>query len=287
MQILDGKKVARAMLQELQTQIETFGVKPKLGIILVGDNPASLGYVRNKIKKCDQIGMEHQLIEFPADATEAAVLEKIRDINQDPLFNGLIVQLPVPSQIDAKHIIEAIDPAKDVDGFHPVNIGKMFLGLSSLVSATPAGIMRLLHEYNIQVAGKNVVIIGRSNIVGKPLSIMMVNQGATVTVCNRSTCDLQAVMRSADILIAAAGSPHLVQAAFVKPAAVVVDVGSTYRDGQLLGDVDPAGLENIASFFAPVPGGVGPMTIAMLLSNTVTAYTMQHPSPASSIPGND
>ncbi len=274
--LLDGRRVSTAILEKLAERVAAFSSPPKLGVILVGDNLASLSYIGLKRKSCEKIGIGFELLQFSQNVTQAEVLETIRRVNANESFSGLIVQLPLPVQFDKTTIIEAIRPDKDVDGFHPLNVGNLFLQRPTLAPATPLGIMALLNAYDIDIAGKKVVIVGRSNLVGKPLALMMINAGATVTVCNSKTYRLEEITRTAEILVVAAGVKHLIRADMIQTGAVVIDVGNTFEEKQVYGDVDPAGIGQRASFYTPVPGGVGPMTVAMLLSNTVEAYARQH-----------
>lgn len=268
---LSSIELKKSILDNLQDSISKGKTVPKLCVVLVWDNPASLVYVKNKQKACESIGMEFALRHFPEWTQESEILENIEEINRNPEIHGCIVQLPLPTHINPNHVIDAIDARKDVDGFSLENIGKLFLGRSDgLISCTPKGILRLLENYGHTPTGKHVVIIGRSNIVGKPLSLLLLNKGATVTVCHSKTKDLAKHTLSADILIVAIGKSKFITADMVKSWAVVIDVGMN-RDpdtGKLAGDVD---FENIIkkAHCSPVPGGVGPMTIAMLLENTV------------------
>ena len=275
-QIIDGKAVSAAVRAEIAEQVCEFrqknGFAPGLAVIIVGENPASQVYVRNKKKACEQVGICSQVIELPEKTTEAELLSEIERLNADASVHGILVQLPLPSHIDEKKVLDSIVPSKDVDAFHPVNVGKIVTGGASLLPCTPAGVMELLHRYNIDVCGKECVIVGRSNIVGKPLAMLMLANNATVTVCHSKTADLASVCRRADILVAAIGKPEFFGADMVKDGAVVIDVGiNRGEDGKLRGDVNFAEVEPKASFITPVPGGVGPMTIAMLLRNTLRA----------------
>ena len=260
---------------------------PHLAAILVGHDGGSETYVANKVRSCAQVGFQSTLIRYEADVTEAELLGRIAELNADDDVDGFIVQVPLPKHIDDQHIIQAIDPSKDVDGFHPVNIGKMMLGLPCFVSATPAGIMQLLRRYDIKTSGKHCVIIGRSNIVGKPMSMLMIQKtlpgDATVTVCHSRTANLPEIVRQGDIVIAAIGSPEFVTADMVKEGAVVIDVGTTRvpdpsspRGWRLKGDVKFDEVAPKCSYISPVPGGVGPMTIVSLLTNTLQAATQRN-----------
>ncbi len=287
MQLIDGKNTANEIKEELMQEVKQLTEKgqkpPHLAIILVGNDGASETYVNHKLKVCDQIGFKSSLIRYDEDVTEEELLNKIKALNGDKMIDGLIVQLPVPDHISEQKVIETINPAKDVDGFHPVNLGRMVIGLPSYVSATPAGIMELLKRYNIETSGKHCVVIGRSNIVGKPISILLgqkTNPGnATVTLCHSRTSNIQEITRTADIIIAAIGRPGFVTADMVKEGAVVIDVGTTRvksdqtKSGwKLKGDVMFDEVAEKCSFITPVPGGVGPMTISSLLRNTLKSY---------------
>ncbi|HHY91943.1 MAG TPA: bifunctional methylenetetrahydrofolate dehydrogenase/methenyltetrahydrofolate cyclohydrolase FolD [Firmicutes bacterium] len=272
--LLDGKRVAAEVevaLQEEAARLQSQGVAPGLAVILVGDDPASHVYVRNKEKACRAVGFASFPHRLPAAAGEERLLELIRCLNADPTVHGILVQLPLPPGFDANRVIQAIDPAKDVDGFHPVNVGRLVSGLPGFVPCTPQGVMHLLSAYHIPVAGRHAVVVGRSNIVGKPLAQLLLAADATVTVCHSKTQNLADLTRAADILVAAVGKPRLITAAMVKPGAVVVDVGINRLPEGLVGDVDSAGVSEVASYLTPVPGGVGPLTIAMLLKNTLQA----------------
>ena len=276
--ILDGKKIAQDIRAELREQIATLRSQgkraPKLAIVIVGNNPASETYVTNKIKACEEVGIEVMRIAYQANITEQTLLTEIARLNSDTTIDGFIVQLPLPEHINEATILAAIDYRKDVDGLTPMNVGRMVQGLPSIVSATPRGIRELLARYSIAVEGKHVVVIGRSNIVGKPVALLLMQRAnnATVTVCHSKTQDLASICRTADIIIAAAGCPKLITANMVKEGAVVIDVGINRVDGHLVGDVDFDNVAPKASYITPVPGGVGPMTIVSLLQNTLQAY---------------
>lgn len=276
-QILDGRMVSDLVIQRVKSKVEEYNshsTEPKLAIILVGDNPSSKSYVKQKEKACHTAGLLYEQFNYPEDITEEEVLDKISDLNSDMNIHGILVQLPLPDHINVPKVLKAISPRKDVDGFHAYNLGKMFLDkeFESLSPCTPKGIVKILEEYKIDIKGKHVVVVGKSNIVGKPMSIMMLNRDATVTTCHRSTVDLKSHTLTADILIVAVGKPNLITADMVKPGAVVIDVGCTKVDDKLLGDVDFNGLQGIASYITPVPGGVGPMTVSCLIENTIIAY---------------
>lgn len=279
-QLLDGKKLAASMQAEMQSEIakikEKDGIVPGLVVILVGEDPASQIYVRNKEVAAGKMGIRSKVDRRPDTITEADLLALIETYNQDEQFHGILVQLPLPAHIDEEKVILAIDPKKDVDGFHPLNIGRLFAGDPVMIPCTPYGIMKLLAAYNISVAGKNAVVIGRSNIVGKPMAHLLLQENATVTIAHSKTQNLPAIAKKADILVAAVGVGHLVDKNYVKEGAVVIDVGMN-RDAnnKLIGDVDFAAVEPIADFITPVPGGVGPMTITMLLYQTIKAYHLQ------------
>ena len=291
MQLIDGKLISEQIKAEIAQQVKQMTAEgkrpPHLVAILVGHDGGSETYVANKVRSCAQVGFQSTLIRYEADVTEAELLGRIAELNADENVDGFIVQLPLPKHIDDQHIIQAIDPSKDVDGFHPVNIGKMMLGLPCFVSATPAGIMQLLKRYDIKTSGKHCVIIGRSNIVGKPMSMLMIQKtlpgDATVTVCHSRTANLPEIVRQGDIVIAAIGSPEFVTADMVKEGAVVIDVGTTRvpdpsspRGWRLKGDVKFDEVAPKCSYISPVPGGVGPMTIVSLLTNTLQAATQRN-----------
>ncbi|HPJ82492.1 MAG: bifunctional methylenetetrahydrofolate dehydrogenase/methenyltetrahydrofolate cyclohydrolase FolD [Bacteroidales bacterium] len=284
--LLDGKSAAEAMKKDIAKEVARWigecGRRPHLAAIVVGQDPASLTYVKNKESDCRQVGMDSSVYRLSATISQEGLIECVRTLNEDPGIDGLIVQLPLPGHLDEQEIIETIDPSKDVDGFHPVNVGRMVLGLPSFVSATPAGIADLLDYYRIPTRGKECVIIGRSNIVGKPLANLLSRKGpggdCTVTLCHSHTQDLAKVCRRADILVAALGRPHFLKANMVKEGAVVIDVGitriedkSTKSGFRLAGDVDFDEVAPRCSYITPVPGGVGPMTRISLLKNTLQA----------------
>ena len=270
-QIIDGKAAAAEMnassLERAQ-RLRARGIEPHLAVILVGEDPASQTYVRSKEKACQGAMIRSTVIRLPGDTAQETLLEKIRELNADPGVHGILVQLPLPAHLNSDEVIEAIDPSKDVDGFHPMNMGKLALGLPAPVPCTPAGIMVLLRRYGIDPAGRHVVIVGRSRIVGRPMDLLLINAHATVTVCNRLTPDLPGMTSSADILIVATGHRDTVNASMVREGAVVIDVGINRFEGKLYGDVS-ADVADKAGWLTPVPGGVGPMTVAMLLSNTL------------------
>ncbi|MFR1835380.1 MAG: bifunctional methylenetetrahydrofolate dehydrogenase/methenyltetrahydrofolate cyclohydrolase FolD [Turicibacter sanguinis] len=274
--IIDGKKVSEDLREDLKVQTEKFveetGIQPHLVVVIVGNNPASMTYVRNKKRSCEAVGFKSTVIELADTITEADLLAQIDVLNQDDSVHGILVQLPLPKHINEDHIISAIDVKKDVDGFHPYQVGCLASGLDSLKPCTPAGVIELLKAYDIEIEGRHAVIIGRSHIVGKPLVQLLLEEDATVTVCHSRTQNLSMLTQMADILIVAIGRPHFVTADMVKEGAVVVDVGiNRLETGKLVGDVDFDTVEPKASYITPVPGGVGPMTITMLLFNTLKA----------------
>jgi methylenetetrahydrofolate dehydrogenase (NADP+)/methenyltetrahydrofolate cyclohydrolase len=277
--LIDGKQISKDIKEEVKDRVAKLkedGQKVCLAVVLVGDDSASAVYVRNKKKACEYTGIESLSYELPGDTTEEELLKLIASLNQNDEVNGILVQLPLPKHIDENKVIEAIDPKKDVDGFHPVSVGNLSIGRPGFVSCTPAGIVELLKRSNVEMDGKQAVIIGRSNIVGKPMGILMLRENATVTICHSHTKNLKELCKQADILIVAIGKSKFVDAEYVKPGAVVIDVGMDRdENGKLCGDVDFASVEPIASKITPVPGGVGPMTIAMLMHNCVEALSLQ------------
>ena len=281
--IIDGTALSRELrvtLRERVTKLTNEGRQPGLAAVLVGDNPASRIYVRNKVKACAEIGVYSETHELPVQATQAEVLDHIRALNADPKIHGILVQLPLPKQIDESKILGAIAVAKDADGFHVENIGALVLGRPGQVPCTPAGCMAMLDHIGIELAGKEAVVVGRSNIVGKPMGLLLLQRSATVTICTSKTRDLAAHTRRADVLVVATGKPRLVTGDMVKPAAVVIDVGvNRLADGKLVGDVDFESVKEKAGWITPVPGGVGPMTITMLLANTIRAAELFKPTP--------
>ena len=266
--ILDGKKTSEKRLDALREAIGGSVLHPKLATVIVGNDPASQMYVRMKHKACEKVGIASAGVELPADATTRTVVDKVRALNRDGSVDGILVQLPMPQQIDAERVIGAIDPNKDVDGYHPENMGHLFLGKPRFSSCTPTGIMTLLAEYQIPVAGARAVIAGRSIDVGRPMAALLLNADATVTICHSKTKDLAEELKRADILVSAIGKPHFITKEMVKEGAVVIDVGINQLEGKLVGDVDFDAVKEIASAITPVPGGVGPMTIATLMENT-------------------
>ncbi len=279
--ILDGKKLSEKIKKELKEEVENFksqGLRePALAVVLVGNDPASEVYVRNKIKSCQTVGIRSVDVRLPEETTQKKLNSIVKELNEDEGIDGIIVQLPLPKHLSCREVIEFISPEKDVDGFHPENAGKCLLGLyeKGLMPCTPAGVMKIFEEYGIELQGKNAVMVGHSNIVGKPLATMMINANATVSVCHVYTKDLASFTKEADILCVATGVPHLIKADMVKEGAVVIDIGISRINGKIVGDVDFENVKEKASAITPVPGGVGPMTIAMLLYNTVKAYKMR------------
>ena len=276
-QLIDGKKISQEIKDELRqtvAELKAQGKEGALAVIQVGSDPASSVYVRNKKRACEYIGIRSESYELPEQTSEDELLALIDRLNRDPKINGILCQLPVPAHMDEDKIIRAIDPAKDVDGFHAQNVGALVIGQQGFISCTPAGIIQLLKRSGVETAGKNCVIVGRSNIVGKPMALLMLRENATVTVCHSKTKNLPEICRQADILIVAIGRPKMITAEYVKEGAVVIDVGiHRQEDGKLCGDVDFTQVEPIAGAITPVPGGVGPMTIAMLMNNCVEAMT--------------
>lgn len=271
--LISGKEIANKKKHEIATEVESLkkaGVTPGLAVILVGNNPASRSYVTSKEKTCKELGMHSLLIELPETISEQELLDKIDELNHDEKIHGILVQLPVPDHINETSIIEAISPEKDVDGFHPINVGRMMTGQDAFLPCTPYGVMVMLKEMGIEIAGKHVVVIGRSNIVGKPQGQLFLNENATVTYCHSKTVDIKSITTQADILVAAVGRAYFVTEDFVKPGAVVIDVGiNRNSEGKLCGDVDFEHVKEKAGYITPVPGGVGPMTITMLMYNTL------------------
>jgi methylenetetrahydrofolate dehydrogenase (NADP+)/methenyltetrahydrofolate cyclohydrolase len=274
-QILDGKSLAaqlRGGLKDKVARLAQRGIRPGLAVILAGKDPASRVYVRNKVRACEETGVRSSLFETPGSVSEAELLERVISLNHDSSVHGILVQLPLPKHVDALRVLEAVSPAKDVDGFHDSNLGALLAGKPGLVPCTPAGVMRLLEHARVPIAGRRAVVLGRSNIVGKPLSLLLLQKDATVTICHSKTSNLESIAKEADILVAAIGRAKLVGEAMVKPGACVVDVGiNRLADGTLAGDVDFHAAKNVAGWITPVPGGVGPMTIAMLLENCLYA----------------
>lgn len=280
-QLLDGKALAQRMQAELTTQVQTlksqYGRPPGLAVIMVGDNPASAAYVRNKEKACAAVGIASYGKHFPTETTQETLSQTIDQLNQDDRVDGILVQLPLPDHLDSVALLNQIDPAKDADGLHPFNLGRLVRGEPGLRSCTPAGVMRLLSEYSINLKGKQAIVVGRSILVGKPVALMLLEADATVTIAHSRSHDLAALCRDADVLIAAVGRTKIITADMVKPGAVVVDVGinrivDETGKSRLVGDVDFEAVKAVAGYLTPVPGGVGAMTVTMLLHNTVWSY---------------
>ena len=274
-QRIDGIALSHKLRADVSSRaaaLKAKGIKPGLAVILVGENPAGQVYVRNKVKACQESGLHSLLEKYSEDMSEKALLERIELLNQDPSIHGILVQLPLPQHIDAQRVIEAISPNKDVDGFHIASAGALMTGMPGFWPCTPYGCMKMLESIAYDLKGKHAVVIGRSNIVGKPMAMMLLQKNATVTICHSATPDLKAMTLQADVIVAAVGKRNVLTADMVKPGAVVLDVGMNRNDeGKLCGDVDFEGVEKVASYITPVPGGVGPMTITMLLVNTLEA----------------
>lgn len=278
--LLSGKDVSQAIREEIKQEVERLkavDLQPGLAVVLVGEDPASQVYVRNKHKACLELGYYSEVHRLPEDTTEEQLLELVHKLNEQETIHGILVQLPLPAQIHEKAIIDAIAVHKDVDGFHPVSVGNMVLGDESLLPCTPAGVIEILKRYNLEIAGKHAVVIGRSNIVGKPVSLLLQRENATVTMCHSRTSNMKELTQQADILIVAIGKAKFIDASYVKPGAVVIDVGMNRLDnGKLAGDVDFDSVRELSSAITPVPGGVGPMTITMLMHNTLKAAKRIH-----------
>ena len=275
-QMIDGKKIAAEIREQIAADtkklVEETGVRPGLAVVIVGDDPASHVYVRNKKKACEQVGFYSEEHALPEQTTQQELMALLDQLNQDPKIHGILVQLPLPRHLDEQAVIERISPKKDVDAFHAMNVGKIMIGNFDFLPCTPAGVMELIHAAGVSVSGKECVVIGRSNIVGKPMAMLLLHENGTVTICHSRTQHLPEVTRRADILVSAVGRAKFVTADMVKPGAVVIDVGMNRdENGKLCGDVDFAAVEPVASYLTPVPGGVGPMTITMLLKNTLTS----------------
>ena len=273
--IIDGKSLAAELQNSLKVAVASLvarGARPGLAAILAGDDPASRVYVRNKARACEDTGVRSEVHAFPRDVAEHALLERVAQLNADGAVHGILVQLPLPRHLDAQRILAAVSPAKDVDGFHAANLGALLQGRPGFVPGTAAGVMRLLEHAGVPLAGRHAVVVGRSTIVGKPLALLLLQKDATVTICHSKTPDLASATRQADVLVAAVGRANVITARMVKPGACVIDVGiNRMPDGKLAGDVDFAAVKEIAGSITPVPGGVGPMTVAMLIVNTVRA----------------
>lgn len=277
-QIIDGKKIAAEMRKELQSEVEALkrnGIYPGLAVILVGDNPASHTYVRSKAKACEKIGIYSEVILYPDSIEEEMIMAKIDELNQRNDIHGILVQLPLPKHINEQSVIDRISEDKDVDGFTPRNVGNLMIGKKGLVPCTPYGIIELIKRTGQEIAGKRAVVVGRSNIVGKPMAMLLLQENATVTLCHSRTNQLAEMTRLADILVVAVGKPQFITEGHVKPGAIVIDVGiNRLENGKLVGDVDFERVKNVAGYITPVPGGVGPMTITMLLYNTIKSAKM-------------
>ncbi|MCF7846080.1 MAG: bifunctional 5,10-methylenetetrahydrofolate dehydrogenase/5,10-methenyltetrahydrofolate cyclohydrolase [Candidatus Peribacteraceae bacterium] len=269
--LLDGKKLSEKILNSVKRKLAAKKVKPGLAVILVGQHPASVAYVRQKKLAAEKVGFIFREVNLPSSVSERRLLAEIEKLNRDRKIHGFIVQLPLPDKLDSRKILERIEPRKDVDGFHPLNFGRGFLGLPTLLPATPAGILRLLDAYKIPLKGKNIVVVGHSNIVGKPLAALLINRDATVSVCHKFTKDLAEFTKKADIVISATGVAKLIRAKNLKRGCTVIDAGCAKVGGKLVGDVDFANVKKIARAITPVPGGVGPMTVATLIENTYLA----------------
>ena len=279
--LIDGKAVAREIRQSVRERARAFleknGVRPKLAVVLAGNHPASEVYVANKQKACGWVGIESEVVRFPADVSEGTLLSAIDGLNRDRTVNGILVQLPLPAHVDAKRILNAISPDKDADGVHPINAGSLLQGRAELEPCTPSGCMELIRRTGTRLDGARAVVIGRSNIVGKPVALMLMRENATVTVCHSHTRELNEIVRAADVVVSATGQPGILRGEMLKKGAVVIDVGITRQaDGTLAGDADFESVSKAAGYVTPVPGGVGPMTIAMLLKNTMIAAEKQY-----------
>lgn len=276
MNIISGKELSRSLKDGMKVEVENlekqYGRRPCLMVVIVGDNPASRSYVRGKIKATEYVGMDGHLIELPEDCPEERLLQEIAALNNDPQVDGILVQLPLPKHIDEEKVIAAIAPEKDVDGFHPENVARLWLNQPCILPCTPKGIIALLDKAGVEIAGKKAVVVGRSNIVGKPVAKLLLDRNATVTIAHSRTRDLPAVCREADILVAAVGRAQMITADYVKPGAAVIDVGINRVNDRLVGDVDFDSVAPVAGAITPVPGGVGPMTITMLMQNTIECF---------------
>ncbi len=274
-QLMDGKALSQIVWEETLEEAQAFeaerGRKPVLAVLLVGEDPASKIYVRNKARACKACGIESRVMRLAAETTKEELLDIIRGLNADPAVDGVMVQLPLPRGLDESEILASIDPDKDVDGLHTVNLGRLAAGKEGFVPCTPQGVMRILSHYNVEIEGKHAVVVGRSNIVGKPMAMLLLAQNATVTICHSRTKDLRSYVQSADILVAAVGKADMIPGDWLKPGCVVIDVGINRTDDGLKGDVEGQGADEKASLRTPVPGGVGPMTVAMLMHNTMEA----------------
>ena len=280
-EIIDGKLVSEKIRLDLAKKADEFkhetGITPGLAVIIVGSNPASLVYVRNKKRACEQVGINSYEIALPDDVTEDELISRIAELNANPEVHGILVQLPLPAHIDEEKVINSINPDKDVDAFHPANVGRILIGNYTFLPCTPAGVIDLLDYYGIDISSKKCVVVGRSNIVGKPMAHLLLERNGTVTVCHSRTKDIESEIKSADILVVAVGKPEFVKGSMIKPGAVVIDVGiNRGADGKLVGDVEFSTASDVASYITPVPGGVGPMTITTLLKNTLFAARLAY-----------
>jgi len=274
MKIIDGTAIAKQMLDDIKTEVEESGLTPKLAVILVGDNPTSKSYMKSKEAACSHVGIRYEKYLLPESTSQDELLDLIKELNESDA-NAILLQVPLPKGIDVDAMLEAIDPMKDADGFHPINLGKLLIGNEVVAPCTPLGIIELLRRTNVEISGKHAVIVGRSNIVGKPIAAMLLNRDATVTICHSRTKNLAKITREADILIAAVGKPRFITAEMVKEGAVVIDVGINRIGETLVGDVDFEKVKEKASAITPVPGGVGPMTVALLMKNTLSLAIAQ------------
>ena len=270
--IIDGKRMADALLERAKEKIASLNFKPCVAIVLVGDDPASQTYTKKKHDACAKVGMDSRNIKLPASATQKEIIAQVQHLNDDASVDAILVQLPLPEGVDEDAVLASVSREKDVDGFHPENFGKLALGTGSIAPCTPKGVIHMLKESGVPLPGKHAVVIGRSRIVGKPLALLLLNEGCTVTVCHSKTRDMGAIVKTADIICSAVGKPRLVTADMVKEGAVVIDIGTSKEAEKLVGDVDFAAVAKKASLITPVPGGVGPMTIAMLIENTLVCY---------------
>lgn len=277
--IIDGKAISEQLRDKLREEVAALserGAKPCLAVIIVGEDPASKVYVRNKERACKQLGMDSILLRLPESTTQEELLGEVRRLNADRAVNGVLVQLPLPAHLDEQAVLREISPEKDVDGFHAVNAGRLMQGERCTVACTPAGCLDLIRSTGVKIEGAEAVVVGRSNIVGKPMAMLLLQNNATVTICHSRTRNLAEVTRRADILVAAVGRPRMITGDMIKPGAVVIDVGINRVDGKLVGDVDFESAQEVAGWITPVPGGVGPMTITGLMRNTIAATRMQH-----------
>ena len=278
-QIIDGKAISERLREGMKAEVAAMsekGMKPCLAVIIVGDDPASKVYVRNKERACKQLGMDSILLRLPESTSQAELIARVDELNADKGVNGILVQLPLPKAIDESEVLRRISPEKDVDGFHAVNAGRLMQGERCTVACTPAGCLDLIRTTGVNIEGAEAVVVGRSNIVGKPMAMLLLQNNATVTICHSRTKNLAEVTRRADILVAAVGRPHMITGDMIKPGAVVIDVGINRVDGKLVGDVDFESASEVAGWITPVPGGVGPMTITELMRNTIDAARMQY-----------